>query len=310
MKTLLSIVLFFLVAAVFRNLSAQSSAESAENTFFKAIRANQNESYITFAQGLGNLEPLIFEASIEPYFLIRTSKDARWGVTLSPTIRLRMFAEESLPVRTPSYNPYVSIYRQIQLKQEEITHTLYVFLTLAHHSNGQEGDFYAPDGTINTRTGNFSTNYFEVGLFFNRHLLPFSNTNEYIKTSLEIHPGLDMNPELEGQYGKVRWHNRLKIYRFSWKQIRSFFDEDQDNAAKIPVWSATFQTIWIFGEASGASPADFGERLNFMAKLAFRPINVRDVSFFVKLYTGKDYYNICFTRRISTLQIGLQAFAF
>ena len=301
---------FIMVVTTIQTVGAQSVAESPENTFFKAIRANQNESYITFSQALGNLEPLIFEASIEPYFLIRTSKDARWGATLSPTIRLRMFAEKSLPVRTPSYNPYISFYHQIQLKRGETSHTLYVFLTLAHHSNGQEGDFYLPDGAVNTKTGNFSTNYFEIGLFFNRHLLPFANTNEYLKTSIEVHPDLDMNPELIGQYGNVRWHNRLKIYRFSWKQLRNFFDEDQGYSAKIPDWSAVFETTWIFGGKAGAPALDFSERFNFMAKLAYKPINVRDVSFFVKLYTGEDFYNIYFKRRISTLQFGLQAFAF
>ena len=310
MKISILLAGFILAVTTIQTLGAQSDTELPENTFFEAIRANQNESYITFSQGLGNLEPLIFEASIEPYFLIRTSQDARWGATISPAIRIRMLAEESLPIRTPSYNPYVSFYRQIQLKRGEFSHTLYIFLTLAHHSNGQEGDFYLSDGTINTKTGNFSTNYFEIGLFFNRHLLPFSNTNEYIKTSLEIHPGLEMNPELQGHYGDFRWHNRLRIYRFSWKQLKKFFDEDQVYASKIPVWSATFETTWIFGERGGASPADFGERFNFLAKLAYKPINVRDVSFFVRLYSGEDYYNLYFTRRISTLQIGLKAFAF
>ena len=37
---------------------------------------------------------------------------------------------------------------------------------LSHHSNGQDGDFYRADGSVNARDGSFSTNYLELG--FNR----------------------------------------------------------------------------------------------------------------------------------------------
>lgn len=301
--------LFFLLIAVNHAL-AQGTAIWSDSNFFNAIRANQNESYLTFTQGLGNLEPLIFEAIIEPYFLIRTSKDARWGATLSPAIRLRMYAEESLPVRTPSYNPYVTFYHQLRLSSSKKLHTAYLFLTLAHHSNGQENDFYLPNGDINTKNGNFATNYLEFGLFVNRHLLPFVHTNEYLKTSLEFHPGLDMSPELKGRYGMLRWHNRLKIYRFAQHQWKKKAVTSLTTLSQVPAWSAILETNWIFGEKDGAKALDFSRRFNLMAKLAYKPPHTRDVSFFVKLYTGEDYYNIYFFRRISYLQFGLQAFAF
>ncbi|MCK9452652.1 MAG: hypothetical protein M0Q90_13240 [Bacteroidales bacterium] len=310
MKNKVLLAGFILTVVLLQNLGAQHPEEMSDNSFFKAIRANQNESYITFSQGFGNLEPLVFEAVIEPYFLIRTSKDARWGATLSPAIKLRMYGVESLPIRTPSYNPYLSFYHQVIFTHKETPYMVYVFLTLAHHSNGQDGDFYLSDGEINTKTGNFSTNYFEFGIFFNRQLLPFANTTEYLKTSLEIHPGLDMNEELSGRYGNYRWHNRLKIYRMDWRKLRKNFDDGQPHSTKIPVLSAVFETNWIFGERSGAKATDISERLSFMAKLAYKPPKVSDVSFFVKLYTGEDYYNIYFTRRISYFQFGIQAFAF
>lgn len=71
------------------------AAINSESSFFQTIRANQRDSYITLGGGLGNMDPLIFEARIAPYFLLRTSDDSRWGATLSPEIILRMYAEES-----------------------------------------------------------------------------------------------------------------------------------------------------------------------------------------------------------------------
>jgi len=303
----LCLTIFLLQASV---LVAQEDDLAGDNDFFNSIRANQNESYLSFTQGLGNLEPLVFEAIIEPYFLIRTSRDARWGVTLSPAIKLRMFAEESLPVRTPSYNPYITFYQQLNNSAEKLLHSAYVFLTLAHHSNGQDGEFYLPDGNINLNTGNFSTNYLEFGVFINRHRLPFAQTNEYFKTSVEVHPGLDMSPELQGLYGMVRWHNRLKVYRFSLRQVQALSAEPSARSSKVPTWSAVFETNWIFGEKDGAAAVDFSRRLSLMGKLAYKPRHSRDVSFFVKLFIGEDYYNIYFSRSISYLQFGLQAFAF
>ena len=41
------------------NLEAQTEDfPVTENSFFKSIRANQTDSYVTFSQGIGNVEPL------------------------------------------------------------------------------------------------------------------------------------------------------------------------------------------------------------------------------------------------------------
>ena len=120
------------------NLNAQTEdLQDAENSFFSTIRANQTDSYITFSQGIGNVEPLIFEALVAPYFLLRTSRDAKWGATISSKIMIRMYAEESFPVRTPSYMPEISFYHQLNKSGDD--KVKYLFLNLTHHSNGQDG---------------------------------------------------------------------------------------------------------------------------------------------------------------------------
>ncbi|MCA1758169.1 MAG: phospholipase A, partial [Bacteroidales bacterium] len=157
------------------NLKAQTEDfQVSENSFFRTIRANQTDTYITFSQGIGNVEPLIFEALVAPYFLLRTSRDAKWGATISPAILIRMYAEESFPVRTPSYMPEISFYHQLNKTGNETIK--YLFLNLTHHSNGQDGDFFNEDGSFNTVSGDFSTNYLELGLFLNQNVVPFSNT--------------------------------------------------------------------------------------------------------------------------------------
>ena len=40
-------------------------------------------SYITFKQGIGNLEPLLFEAVVAPYYLVNLSNDGKWAMDIS-----------------------------------------------------------------------------------------------------------------------------------------------------------------------------------------------------------------------------------
>ena len=275
-----------------------------ESNFYQSIRANQVDSYITFGQGFGNLEPLIFEGLISPYFLLRTSRNARWGATVSPAIMLRMEAEKSFPVRAPSYMPNISFYHQISKTSNQVK---YVFLTLMHHSNGQDDNFMNDDGTYNTQSGDFSTNMIEVGAFFNKAVLPFTNTREYFRTSVEYHINVARSPELEGVYSFLRWHNSIRIFRFPLPKSTLKWLEDK---TQLPEVQTNIKTTWMFGEVNNTSFFDLEERFNLSLTISYRPQVLNDVSFFVSFYTGKDYYNMQFMRRINVLRFGLQAYTF
>lgn len=301
-------VILFAAMLGFGAIAISTQAQPIDSTriesgFFQSIRANQVDSYITFGQGFGNLEPLIFEGLISPYFLLRTSRNARWGATVSPAIMLRMEAEKSFPVRAPSYMPNISFYQQISKTSNQVK---YVFLTLMHHSNGQEGNFMNDDGTYNTQTGDFSTNMVEFGAFFNKAVLPFTNTREYFRTSVEYHINVARSPELEGIYSFLRWHNNVRIFRFPLPKSTLKWLGDRPQTPEI---QTSIKTTWMFGEVNNTSFFDLAERLNFSLTISYRPLVLNDVSFFVNFYSGKDYYNMQFARRIQVLRFGLQAYA-
>ncbi len=300
-KKCYSIIISFIL--INSGIAQETNSRDKENGFFSSIRANQDDSYITFSQGIGNVEPLVFEALISPYFLLRTRDESRMGAVISSEIMIRMAAVESLPVRSPSYKPKLTIYSHLQSKDPSLYNYNYLFLTLAHYSNGQDGDFFNEDGTFNTISGDFSTNYFELGLFINKQIIPFTNTTEYFKTSLEYHIDFVRSEELEGRYSFIRWHNDFRIFRFpaTGNQLRM-----EDN----PRVQTTIKTTWLFGDISGADFFDVGERLNFSFNVAYRPKVLSDVSLFINIYTGEDYYNMQFGRQISVLRFGLQAYSF
>lgn len=274
-----------------------------ENSFFKAIRANQTDSYITFSQGFGNVEPLIFEGLIAPYFLLRTSKDSKWGATLSPAIMIRMYSEESFPVRTPSYIPEITFYHLLSSRNNK--NVQYLFLNLVHHSNGQDGSFFNDDGTYNVRTGDFSTNFIELGMVFNKNIVPFTNTNEYFQTSVEYHVGLKNKDELNGRYSKFRWHNNFRIFR-----LPKYTNTNKLIMNRTPAVQTKIETTWMFGTINNASFFNLKERFNLSFTISYKPKFLSDVSLFANFYSGKDYYNMHFYRRISVFRVGLQAYSF
>jgi hypothetical protein len=304
MKKLISILWISMITQVNGHIIlAQESLlpGDQESSFFQAVRANQKESYITLGGGFGNIDPLIFEGLVAPYFLLRTSGDSKWGATISPVIYIRMFNEYSFPVRTPSYMPQITFYRLIGNDDKKSLN--YLFLNLVHHSNGQDDDFFNEDGSINTISGDFSTDYLELGAFFTQQLVPFSNTREYFKTSVEYHPNITRIEDLEGRYSFLRWHNSFRVFRF-------FGSDGSLKMEKTPRIQSTLTTTWMFGEINGSDFFDATERLNISFTIAYRPKVLSDVSFFANFYSGNDYYNIYFNTRLMVLKFGLQAFAF
>jgi hypothetical protein len=215
-----------------------------------------------------------------------------------------MEAEESFPVQAPSYMPNITFYHQISRNSENVK---YLFLTVKHHSNGQFENFYYDDGTINTVTGDFSTNFLEIGAFFNKPLLPFSNTSEYFRTSLEYHVNLARSEELEGIYSFLRWHNSVRIFRFPIPKSTLRWLGYSSQLAQL---QTNIQTTWMFGDVNNTSFFDLEERFNFSITMSYRPRVLTDVGLFVRFFTGKDYYNMQFMRRLNVLSFGIQAYAF
>lgn len=102
--------LCFVICLSFQ-LKAQETEPYLPNlTLDKIALINQSDSYITFPTDIGNIEPLMFEANVNPSFVIRKRKDSKLMAVLKPQITIRMYHEESYPVRTPSYIPQISVY--------------------------------------------------------------------------------------------------------------------------------------------------------------------------------------------------------
>ncbi|MDG2193483.1 MAG: hypothetical protein P8K77_01250 [Polaribacter sp.] len=283
--------LFLLLWSVYFSFSQKEIDTLPQLDLHKIALINQSDSYFTFPTDIGNLEPLIFEANINPSFVIRERKDSRILALLTPQIILRMYNEESYPVRTPSYIPQISFY-YLANKAAVLNYSV-LFGKIAHHSNGQEGDFYNEDHTINLLSGSFSTNFLEFGFI----KTAYSNRLKAIKTiksSIEIHPKSWMIPELIGQFSRLRWHNSFTSFKFPLKTSHS----DRANfslKAEVTLMLDDYNNLELFDL----------ERLNAGLTFYYHPKFLEDVGLFVQFYHGMDYYNIYFDRQLSIVRFGI-----
>jgi len=204
-----------------------------------------------------------------------------------------MYQVESFPVRTPSYKPQITLYYLLNGKVNSRRLSLYG--RVVHHSNGQEGAFFLDDGSINMMTGNFATNFFELGIIKTNFNTRF-NAYQFFKTSIEIHPESFVQDELEGMYSRYRWHNAFSIFKLSNKNIPR-----KQGPANISVKG---EVMWMFGELNGWESTSIN-RLNLSCTFYYHPKSLEDLGLFVEYYHGSDYYNMYFNHRLDMLRFGL-----
>ena len=267
----------------------------------KIAHINQSDSYITFPTDIGNIEPLMFEANINPNFIVRQRADSKLMMVLTPQITIRMFNEASYPVKTPSYIPQLSMY--YLFGYPKLMHHTTLFARIAHHSNGQDGTFYmqnvlseVEETQVNLRSGNFATNFFQIG-FIDTSYGSHTNAVKFFKSSLEIHPKSWMLDELKGQYSGLRWHNSFFAYKLP-------MDRDFFSRKRKANFSVKFETTWMFDQINDWSTFD-AKRFSGEFTFYYHPKFLEDIGFFIKLYHGLDYYNIYFQHQLDMIRFGL-----
>ena len=288
-------VLFYIFYGVF--LFIQVKGQDTGTVSFTELgliaQVNQGNSYITFPTDIGNIEPLWFEANLSPGFYIRKSKDSRLMGVLTPQIIIRMYQERSFPVRTPSYMPQITAYYLMSPKKDK--NTLSLFGKIAHHSNGQDGDFYLENGEVNLLSGDFATNYFEAGIIKTNYISRF-NAHQFLKTSLEIHPPAWSADELAGNYSTVRWHNTVSIFKLP-------VTENINSRRKARI-SLKGETTWMFGRVEEWDNFS-SKRLNLKLTFYYHPKFLEDIGFFAQVFHGMDYYNIYFNHHLDVIRFGI-----
>lgn len=283
-----------LISIFFAHFSFGQERDTVHRVDLSLIsQVNQGNSYITFPTDIGNIEPIWFEGNLIPNFFLRKNKNSRLMGVLIPQIIVRMYQERSMPIRSSSYIPQFALYFLLKEKSNEKKTS--VFGKIAHHSNGQDVNFFLENGDINTKSGDFSTNYFEAGIIktnFNKQL----NAYQFFKSSLKVHPQSWSAAELKGIYSTVRWHNAFSIFKLSNTNI-----DRKQRSANISVKG---EVIWQFGDFNNWESTSL-KRLNLNFTFYYHPNFLEDIGLFVQYYHGLDYYNMYFNHQLNVLRFGI-----
>jgi hypothetical protein len=198
--------------------------------------------------------------------------------------------------------PKVTFFYQF-LDKENGKRDLFTYISAMHHSNGQEGDFFNADSTtINTLTGNFSTNWFEGGIFLSRPNAKLQFNTNYIK--LYATYNFMQEEKLSGTYGRLRFFVNIKSTIKLSEAFRIIVAPNDKN--KKYVFNQSVKMGWITGVLNDEKNASI-KRLIFNYTLSFTPTFLKDVNIFVQYYYGQDYYNIHFNRQLSVIRIGISS---
>jgi hypothetical protein len=287
-----SLLVIILLFPALSGVGQVSESVHAEISLMMISQVSQGNSYITFPTDIGNIEPLSFEGNLIPNFYLRRSKDSRLMGVLTPQIIIRMYQARSSPVRTPSYMPQITLY--YLLNEKTSANKLSLYGRIAHHSNGQDGDFFLESGEVNTKSGDFATNYFEPGFILtnvNKRLKAY----QFFKTSIEIHPNGWIQKELTGIYSQYRWHNAFSIFKLPIK--------NEGNTRLNANISLKGEATWMFGNVRNLDGTKF-DRLNLSLTFYYHPKFMEDIGLFAQFYHGSDYYNIYFSHRLDVLRFG------
>lgn len=222
------------------------------------------------------------------YFLFTSS---RLSFALIPDFTVKVIDERSVGVRTPSLKLGGMLYYQLN---KDLNEYKYASLRFTHHSNGQDGEALNPDGHVNTRTGNFSTNFLTLSYHFGKRksvdLKTFLLNHE---VGLEWHRWFDYENALENDYGFTRLN-----YRFSVQQ----------STVQHENWRFISELSYAINKMDGYKATALKKRINIESAFHYSFLFMHKAFLMAAVgYYGEDPYNIYYQNKYTYLRLGVSS---
>lgn len=193
-----------LIFAQEREVDSLTKKQRANLGYPFLYKENSELSYTSPLGEIGAPSRYVVNGRLTTSYMVLTSKSLPISFSINPDFTVRVRNEKSAGVRTPSFKLGGSLYVRLS---PSLTDYTYAELSFTHHSNGQDGEALRADGTINTLTGNFSTNYLTTAYRFGYYTPKLSNGDYFgfhHKIALQWHKWFAYEPVLAGDYGFTR----------------------------------------------------------------------------------------------------------
>ena len=187
-------------------------AQDTTIRFLDIYKSNRDLSYTSPKGELGSPVKFVLTGKLTTSYFLYAAKKSRFAFALIPDFTVKVIDERSAGVRTPSLKLCGMFYYQIN---DNLDRYKYASLRFTHHSNGQDGEAINEDGSLNTRTGNFSTNYLTASYHFgNTKSISADKSYKFNhEAGFEWHRWFDYEKALENDYGFTRLNYTFSLRR-------------------------------------------------------------------------------------------------
>ena len=252
----------------------------------------QNARVATFGNEYGGPIPTQLVADLTGNFVLFATPKSRFAFIFNPRVKLRLLATQGAPVKSPSYMPGGTLYYRLNADAYSPS---FMQLSYSHHSNGVRGPTLNPNGTFNTDSGKFTTNFYTIA-YTHGHRADHENTisNRYETLGLELHAaliGLGYAAPLKDNYGFVRVNGQ---WMYNLAKARP--DAINPQTRTFNNWMRfQFDFMYIMDTYANYAFTDVKKRLNIQGTYYYQFPFMQNVALmFGGGYRGQDDYNIFF----------------
>lgn len=266
--------------------------QRANQNFIYIYKENADLSYTSPKGELGAPSKYVINGKLTTTYMLVASPKLPVAFAVVPDFTVRVRDEYSAGVRTPSFRLGGVLYARLNQSDDNYR---YASLAFMHHSNGQDKNAVLPDGSINTRDGNFNTNYLTAAYHFG-HLIPAASKVYFTlnhEAGLEWHKWFNYEPALEGNFGFTRL-----LYNFSLRR----YQREKEN------WRLNAGLNYAVNKMDAYDFTAMKKRLNIETSFNYSFPFMHNVFLMAAAgYYGEDPYNIYFQDKYGYLRFGISS---
>lgn len=316
----LMLVLSFLIT---NQIVAQEKGEDslidkriqANAAYTNLYKENGDLSYTSPKGDIGAPTGYVINGKLTSIFMVYAPANFPIAFSLTPDYRVRVREERSAGVRTPSFRFGGTLYVRLTADTKNYK---YAQLSFTHHSNGQDEDAVLPDGNINTKTGNFNTNYLTASYVFGKFTNPVGPSRYFSfnhKVELEWHKWFNYESALIGDYGftRLNYDFSFRVYQTynatkkGFRKVNSTNELSKGNVEKEQ-WRFNAQVSYAINKYDSQNFFNPKRRLNVEASANYSLPFMQNVFIMAAFgYYGEDPYNIYFKDKYAYMRFGLSS---
>lgn len=303
-STLTFVLLTFTKTLIFAQDSITVKRETANKAYVNLYKENSDFAYTSPLGELGAPTKYVINGRLTTTYMVLGSYKSPVAFSIIPDFTVRVRNEFSAGVRTPSFRLGGVLYARLSNKPLSYK---YGELAFTHHSNGQDGSALNSNGAINTKNGNFSTNYLTFSYRFGNQT-PKSDKESYYSYNHRVgflsHKLFRYEPALDLGYGFTRI-----LYNFSWRKYGEIERKAQGSSqykTEKEVWRLNAGLSYAVNKIPNNDILSASKRLNAEINFNYGFPFMNNIFLMAAVgYYGEDNYNIYFQDHYTYVRFGV-----